>query len=148
MDNTRTALINHVSSASASEEVTAKAVTVEKYAGQIKELADKKTRVRIKLPAILIMFGQGNPLDTRPVHGFSLFFITETDKLDKKESEADALAMAQDYAKWLLNNHEFEDATSYYTLVNLEQSQVTLLLNDHKYTILELPVNVAVNRGD
>ena len=148
MDVTRTALIEHIKTASSSEDVTSKALTVEVYAGQIKELADRKTRVRIKLPAILVMFGQGNPLDTRPVHGFSIFFIAETNKLDKKKSEADALSMAQDYAKWLLNNHRFEDDNTYYTLVNLEQSSVNTIYNDHKYTILEMPVNVGVNRGD
>ena len=148
MDVTRTALIEHIKTASSSEDVTSKALTVEVYAGQIKELADRKTRVRIKLPAILVMFGQGNPLDTRPVHGFSIIFIAETNKLDKKKSEADALSMAQDYAKWLLNNHRFEDDNTYYTLVNLEQSSVNTIYNDHKYTILEMPVNVGVNRGD
>ena len=40
MDVTRTALIEHIKTASSSEDVTSKALTVEVYAGQIKELAD------------------------------------------------------------------------------------------------------------
>ena len=148
MEATRTALINHLKLAKDAPEVSTEALTIAKYAGQIKELAARKTGVRMNLPAILVMFARGNPLGSRPIHGFSLFFIAETKLLSKKKSEADALLLAGEYAKWLLENHQFDDANSYYNIVELERSEVSTLFNDHKYTILEMPINVAVNRGD
>lgn len=142
MYKTRKALIDHLKTA----DVPSPAATIDKYAGELGDKQRAPSLPRLTLPAILVLFLDGFPLREVQEHQFSLLVVTETRTATKEESEKDALKLIEDYAKWLIkegeNNYRFEDDTQYYQLVDLQNARANTLLNDHKYTIVELPVIV------
>lgn len=138
MYKTRQALISHLKSTG----FTYPAETIAKYAGELADKLRGPTLPRLELPAILVLFLDGFPLREVAEHEFSLLFITQTRHADNEETEKEALLLLEKYAKWMLDNYRFEDETYYYQLVDLQNARANTLLNDHKYTIVELPVKV------
>ena len=138
MKSSRTALITHLQSAN----FTGKAQTIKKYAGELTDRDKRTLTLRIHLPAVLVLFMDGFPLRDVPEHIFSLLFITETRMLDREETEADAITLLGDYAAWLKENYRWQDEYHWYQVVEEGQAQASLLMNDHKYTIAELPVRI------
>ncbi|MEQ9309700.1 MAG: hypothetical protein RLN90_09610 [Balneolaceae bacterium] len=146
MNQARTALIAHLTTGLTILEAN-QAQTIKKYAGELQEAQKGKMKaLRGDIPAIYVLLESGKPLSHVPVHQFSLYFVTKTDKLDKKESEEDNLVIAEAYMKQLLEKPDFEDADTRYSLVNLEESTFVTLLNDHTHTISKVPIQVSVER--
>lgn len=131
----RNALVNHLQDYNQSNQ----AETIKSYAGELTD-RDKGMRLRINLPAILVLVIEGFPLRDVKESQFSLLFLTETVTLSKEDVEEDAVKLVDTYMNYLWENYRFEDEHHYYHLVDLQNSRATLLMNDHKYTIFEVPV--------
>lgn len=141
MYQTREALLSHLRAASTER---ADNLTIKTYAGELTD-RERAARLRIPLPALLILFMDGQPVKEVPEFQFSLLFVTDTPKAETDLSEADALQLVQDYARWLAANQSFRGTgqdNHFYHMVGLAEARAHTLMNDHKYTILELTIVV------
>lgn len=151
MYKTRQALIDHLKTADENSDPAVpaayQAATIKKYASEFSRGDGRKAvRLRMDLPAILVVFDIGRPLVHVPDHSMSLLFVTDNKHLDRDEAEKDALLVAGSYLQWLLENHEFEDQESYYEIIDPENTRLEALLYDQKYTVLGAQLTISVDR--
>nr|BDD47023.1 hypothetical protein 18 [Balneolaceae bacterium] len=143
MNSSRLAIINHLQSAEGSTgfDDTKAAETIKEFAGEIDE-KEMSIRIRIDLPAILILFMDGYPLRDAEEAEFVLLFATKNDTNTREESELDALEMVEEYSHWLNENQNWQHGGKHWSLINVDQARSSSFSVDHKYAIYQVTVEM------
>ena len=128
MYQTQQALIAHLQSAGLS------AKEIKEYAGEF----TGTSRQRVDYPAVFVLYREGTTLKQLPDLQYEIFFVSENKHHDNEKAKQNALQLAQEYTEWLTDNRKFEDAESYYEMIDLESANLTTLMNNHKWCILSL----------
>ena len=99
MYNCQTNLITHLATGFSSPTVR----TIKAYAGELRD-ASKVTEI---VPAILVLYDDGEPISQEKYHNFEIIILTESRVLDKVTNQENNLALSSQVAAWLKANPTF-----------------------------------------
>ena len=113
--------------------------TLKQYAGEAKK-ANHLTQL---LPAILVMYTDGQPIAFEKMFEFDILVVVSNDALEKLVAQQNNLELVSDVAKYLREHYTFsaQGKPGTYEILR-ETTRAQTIVNDHQFNIIAITVQI------